>query len=59
MRPLTAEQQRQQEGLVSRVETALTLIYGQQDVYGESEDLEVAKARLENWLAENKGRWVA
>jgi hypothetical protein len=23
------------------------------------EDIAVAKARLENWLAENDGRWVA
>jgi hypothetical protein len=25
----------------------------------EDEDVTVAKARLENWLAENEGRWVA
>ncbi len=24
----------------------------------ESEDIEAAKARLENWLTENDGRWV-
>ena len=23
------------------------------------EDIEVAKARLENWITENEGRWVA
>jgi hypothetical protein len=54
-RAMTGEEQaelRQQEQVVRSSLSALRL------THLEDEDIRVAKARLENWLAENEGRWT-
>lgn len=55
MKPLSEDEQAAHRDVVQVVLSALSglRLTGVRD-----EDIEVAKARLENWLAENAGRWV-
>lgn len=55
MRAMTRKEQNEHEErclLVHGIVSALRLSHI------EDEDVQVAQARLENWLAENDGRWV-
>lgn len=55
MKALTEREQTAHRNRVAAVESALAKLkrHG-----GNDEDVRVAIARLENWLVENKGRWV-
>jgi hypothetical protein len=53
------QEQEQHERAVSRIKTAVQMIAYLPAGYSDNEDLAVAKARLEDWLSENEGRWVA
>lgn len=56
MKPLTEDEQEALTVAQVRIGQALSALRrsGITD-----EDIEVARARLENWLVENDGRWVA
>lgn len=58
MRPMSPEVQAIHRQRTEDVRAALKSLKWA-DTQGESEDLQVAIARVENWLAENAGRWVA
>lgn len=51
---MTAQEQRDHDHHVRSVDTALMWL----EHVPEDEDIAVAKARLEEWLAANKGRWT-
>ncbi len=56
MKPMNAQAQLAHSALVGRVETALRLLTVQAEQ--DDESLEVARARLADWLEENRDRWV-
>lgn len=61
MKPLTKQEQDALRNVTNTVRScvsALRLVRGVDDL-SQNEDLAVAVARLENWLTENDGRWVA
>ena len=55
MQPMTPEEQEAHEADVLHVKAALAAL---RLTLLEDEDVQVAEARLENWLTENDGRWV-
>ena len=54
-RPMTKEEQLDHAADERRLTTALKLLASMKF---QDEDVRVARARLENWLAENRGRWT-
>ena len=55
MRPLNRREQAAHTRLEASVREAIVALDGAADGH---EDLEVALARLHDWMAENEGRWV-
>jgi hypothetical protein len=59
VKAMTAEQQRQHGLDVAIVRTALRSLDNVSEDNIESESIAVARARLQDWLDDNEGRWVA
>ena len=55
MRPMTAAEQADLEVTCNAIRSCLSAL---RLTRCQDEDVEVAKARLEDWLADNDGRWV-
>jgi hypothetical protein len=54
-RAMTAEEQERHRLLCNGVRSCITIL---QFFDSDAQDLRVALARLQNWLAENDGRWT-
>jgi hypothetical protein len=59
MRPMTPKQAYAHAQAFKRVQAALAKLDKLDDAYRTNENIEVARARLEEWLDDERGRWVA
>jgi predicted aconitase len=58
MKPMSTERQQLHDDDGADVRQALNVLYRVSHLHDADESLVVAAARLEDWLAENVGRWV-
>jgi hypothetical protein len=59
MRPLTYREQYDHAQAFKRVGAALAKLDKLSDEYRANENIAVARARLADWLDDERGRWVA
>jgi hypothetical protein len=59
MRPMTPREEYEHAQAVKRVRAALAKLDKLPDDYRTNENIAVARARLADWLDDERGRWVA